>query len=92
MVSIVLSVFMGGLGFGSWASGRWLRARAKNSEFGALRFYALFEFLIGLSALVVPYELSWGRRVLEGVSAFFGGYYVAAGFWVAFALGPLVLR
>ena len=25
MVSIVLSVFMAGLGLGSWASGRWLR-------------------------------------------------------------------
>jgi len=27
MVSIVLSVFMAGLGLGSWASGKWLRTR-----------------------------------------------------------------
>ena len=27
MVSIVLSVFMAGMGLGSWASGKWLRGR-----------------------------------------------------------------
>jgi spermidine synthase len=86
MVSIVLSVFMGGLGLGSWASGRWLR---ENLQFPALRLYGLIELLIGVSGIVVPYGLLWGRRVLEqyGPSSSFG-YYTLAGLWVAATLVP----
>ena len=65
MVSIVLSVFMAGLGLGSWASGRWLRQRGGEHPFPALRLYALTELLIGVSGVVVPYELGWGRTILE---------------------------
>src|SRR5712672_91689 len=60
MVSIVLSVFMAGLGLGSWASGRWLRRHGDELRFSALRLYGLVELLIGVSGLVVPYELGWG--------------------------------
>ena len=97
MVSIVLSVFMAGLGLGSWASGRWLRQPdlknddPKNAtpQRPALRFYALIELGIGLSALVVPYFLVWGRRILEhsGMSSSFGFYFVAS-LWVAVTLLP----
>jgi len=91
MVSIVLSVFMGGLGLGSWASGKWLRADTQTSALNshALRFYAVIELLIGVSAVVVPYELSWGRRILEnlGVSSSWA-YYCIAGLWVGCALVP----
>jgi spermidine synthase len=88
MVSIVLSVFMAGLGLGSWASGRLLR-QSENSRFSALRLYALIELLIGVSGLVVPYALLWGRRVLEshGPSSSFA-YYFVAGLWVALTLIP----
>jgi predicted membrane-bound spermidine synthase len=88
MVSIVLSVFMAGLGLGSWASGRWLHHRGIDN-FSALRLYALIELLIGVSGIVVPYELLWGRRVLEhaGLSSSIG-YYVAAGLWVGLTLIP----
>jgi spermidine synthase len=89
MVSIVLSVFMAGMGLGAWASGRWLRARGPNDQSPALRVYAIVELLIGVSAIVVPYELSWGRRILEnlGLSSSFG-YYCVAGLWVAWTLIP----
>ena len=94
MVSIVLSVFMGGLGLGAWASGKWLRAAGANLESSAphsyaLRLYAVIELLIGVSGVVVPYELSWGRRVLEnlGVSSSWA-YYCIAGLWVGFTLVP----
>jgi predicted membrane-bound spermidine synthase len=89
MVSIVLSVFMAGMGLGSWASGRWLRRRETNQEFRALRLYALIELLIGASGIAAPYELLWGRHVLTtfGVSSSLG-YYVAAGLWVAGTLAP----
>ncbi len=89
MVSIVLSVFMAGLGLGSWASGHWLRQPEDTSRFSALRLYALIELLIGVSGILVPYGLLWGRRVIEnaGLSSSFG-YYMLAGLWVSATLLP----
>jgi spermidine synthase len=88
MVSIVLSVFMAGLGLGSWLSGRWLGARDTGSVH-AVRVYALIELLIGVSGLVVPYAFLWGRRVLEhyGLSSSLG-YYGVAGLWVGVSVIP----
>jgi len=88
MVSIVLSVFMAGLGLGSWASGRWLDSH-ENSKIPALRLYALIELLIGVSGVVVPNAFVWGRRVLEhyGLSSSLG-YYVIAGLWVGVSVIP----
>jgi hypothetical protein len=40
MVSIVLSVFMAGMGLGAWASGRWLR-RGSNAQSTSAGFPAL---------------------------------------------------
>ena len=64
MVSIVLSVFMGGLGLGSWASGKWIRQNGQGLDFSPLRLYAIIELLIGVSGIVVPYELGFGRGIL----------------------------
>ena len=88
MVSIVLSVFMAGLGVGSWASGVWLW-RAQDSRWPVLRLYALIEFLIGVSGTVVPRELLAGRRVLEhfGLSSSLA-FYWSAGLWVTVSLLP----
>ena len=89
MVSIVLSVFMAGLGVGSWASGRWLGRSGGAGQFSALRLYGLIELLIGVSGIVVSYELQLGRRILEhsGLSSSMA-YYWLAGVWVAIALLP----
>jgi predicted membrane-bound spermidine synthase len=89
MVSIVLSVFMAGLGLGSWASGRWLRGRGDGLRFPALRLYGIVELLIGVSGLVVPYELGWGRNLLGslGLSSSLA-YYSTSGLWVACTLIP----
>jgi spermidine synthase len=89
MVSIVLSVFMAGLGIGSWTSGRWLAPRQEGGRFSALRAYAGTELLIGLSGLIVPSGLFWGHRILEhsGLSSS-SGYYAVAGLWVAATLLP----
>ncbi len=89
MVSIVLSVFMAGLGLGSWASGRWLRGTGEDSRVPALRVYAFIELLIGISGVVVPYELLWGRHTLENLSLSSSfTYYSAAGLWVVGTLVP----
>ncbi len=89
LVSIVLSMFMAGLGLGSWASGLLLRRYEKAIKFPALRLYAVTELLIGLSALLVPFELTWGRHILERLSlpsSF--SYYLASGLCVLLTLVP----
>ena len=88
MVSIVLSVFMAGLGLGSWASGLWL-GRARYGRWPVLRLYALIEFLIGVSGIVVPFELLAGRRILEhsGLTSSLAFYWLA-GLWVTVSLLP----
>lgn len=92
LISIVLSAFMIGLGVGSWRAGRYIRSRKLPSRIPALRLYALTELLIGLSAIVVPHELVWGRMVLARLDA--GApqptavYYLAAGIWIGLTLLP----
>ena len=89
LVSIVLSMFMAGLGLGSWLSGHLIRKYGESSGVPALRLYAFTELLIGTSALLVPHELLWGRHLLEhaGLSSSIA-YYLASGTWVALTLIP----
>src|SRR5438270_933914 len=56
LVSIVLSMFMAGLGAGSLGAGILLRRRASRISFPPMRLYALTELLIACSAIAVPYE------------------------------------
>src|ERR1700691_6443851 len=92
MVSIVLSSFMAGLGVGSLGSGHLLRWYSGRFTSSPLRLYAIAEFLIGCSAVIVPFELRAGRFVLEHVgkslSLSSSGYYFAAGLWLACSLIP----
>ena len=91
-VSIVLSVFMLGLGFGSWRAGRYLEERGARPGVRGLRLYALAELLIGVSALLVPRELVWGRALMEKLATAFPlsttGYYAVAGIVMALTLAP----
>jgi spermidine synthase len=91
-VSIVLSVFMLGLGFGSWRAGRFAPGAGARSGARGLRLYALAEALIGLSAMLVPRELAWGRQILERVASAIplsdGAYYAVAGVLITLALAP----
>ena len=80
LLSIVLSTFMGGLGLGSWGSGRLIRRYELKLGSHALRFYSLVELLIGISALLVPFELGWGRSLMAHFSlASALTYYLSAG-------------
>lgn len=89
MTSTVISVFMAGLGVGSWISGKLADRLEMHRPFPRLWAYALVELVIGISSLVVPYEFLLGRRLLEaaGLSSSLG-YYVIAGLWLAVALLP----
>jgi len=92
LTSIVLSAFMAGLGLGSWGAGAWIRRHGEQIKFPPLRLYALCEFLIGVSALVVPLELHWGSRFLSGaadrVAVSSGMYYLASSAILAVSLVP----
>src|SRR5260370_20818793 len=84
LVSIVLSMFMAGLGLGSWISGRLVRKSGEGHRFSALRFYALTELLIGVSALLVPQQLLFGRRLLQHLALSSSSLsYLASRLWLA---------
>lgn len=89
LVSIVLSVFMAGLGLGAWGSGYLIRKHGEQLKASALHLYALTELLIGVSAILVPHQLTFGRSLLErvGVSSSWG-YYLGSGIWVGLTLIP----
>ena len=89
LVSIVLSMFMAGLGLGSWLAGDLLRSYANRIRFPALRLYAATEFLIGISGLLVSHQLDWGRAALEHMAgSSSAAYYLASGAWIACTLVP----
>ena len=89
LVSIVLSVFMAGLGLGSWLSGWLMRKYGGRTLTLSLKSYAVAEFLIGCSALIVPLQLRWGRLLLEKTGLPSSGiYYLDTGLWMALTLVP----
>ena len=93
LVSIVLSLFMAGLGLGAWGAGAWIRTRGARVQFPRLRLYAAAELLIGLSAVIVPSELRWGHEWLLRLGISFSlsssiWYYLLAGGCLLATLGP----
>jgi spermidine synthase len=89
LVSIVLSMFMAGLGLGSWASGYLLRKYELLLRYPPIRLYALAELLIGVSAILVPYELVWGRTQLVRLALSSSwAWNVASGVWIGLTLIP----
>lgn len=92
LVSVVLSVFMIGLGLGSWGAGRYVRSLRRAPRLRSLRLYAMVELLIGVSALAVSLELAQGRSLLEHLDAShplsLPAYYILAGLWIGLTLIP----
>ncbi|MGD1154639.1 MAG: hypothetical protein ABSA41_02305 [Terriglobia bacterium] len=92
LVSIVLSMFMAGLGAGSWAAGILVRRYGERVSFPPLRLYALAELLIGCSALAVPLELVWGHGLVDWMAGrtalSSAAHYLASGTLVALIVIP----
>ena len=92
MTSIVLSVFMAGMGAGSLLSGIASRRYGDRLSWSPLRLYAGAELIIGFAAFTVPHELLLGRHLLEswggGFSSSSATYYLASGVLVAVTLIP----
>src|SRR5262245_28626950 len=54
VLSVVVSVFMGGLFVGSWLAGRWVDWLTRRLRLSAIYLYALSEFAIAMGAWAVP--------------------------------------
>jgi spermidine synthase len=92
LVSIVISMFMAGLGLGSWGAGKLAGRVLQAHGPRALLFYSIAELLVGVSSLAVPFQLQLGRMLLQHMGSFgawqTSRYYLLAGLWVAITLVP----
>jgi predicted membrane-bound spermidine synthase len=92
LASIVISMFMAGLGLGSWGAGVLARRILASDGRRALRTYAIAELMIGISSLAVPFELKFGRLLMLHMGSFGAwqsfSYYILVGFWIAITLVP----
>lgn len=90
VISLVLSVFMGGLALGSWGAGVWVRRRSPAAG-RALVAYGFAELLIAISAFAVPPALRLGRHALAVVGAGEWGtglYHLGVAAWLVLLLLP----
>jgi spermidine synthase len=69
VLSVVLSVFMLGLGVGSLLAGRWGAALSHRLRLSPVVLYGTAELLIGLGALIVPTLFGYGETLLLRVGA-----------------------
>lgn len=92
IVAIVVSLFMAGLGGGSFLAGKYIRRLGSERSALPARLYAACELLIALSALLVPFLLEWGRAVLDDALPVLAwgslAYYGFVGLYLAFVLLP----
>jgi spermidine synthase len=92
LVSLVLSMFMLGLGGGSWAAGYLIRRYGKRNSLPPLGLYAFAELLIGCSSLAVPAQFLSGHRLLvtmaNRVAMESLTYYIVSGAFVALTVIP----
>ena len=93
LVSIVISMFMAGLGSGFMGRrGYWRAEFSRLTARARLRFYSIAELLVGISSFAVPLQLKLGRLLLQHMGSFgawqTSRYYLLAGLWIAITLVP----
>lgn len=76
VLSVVISVFMLGLGLGSWAGGRWIQWLSGKTGLSPVVFYALAEFGIGAGAFIVPVLFKTGESWLLAAGQADSGTYL----------------
>ena len=86
--SLVIAVFMCGLGVGSYAAGRWIDRRASGDPVVALRVYAYLEFGIGALGVLMGLALP----ALEPFAAHISGYSVGVNGWYELSVLSYGLR
>lgn len=89
LISIVLSVFMAGLAFGSWAGGRLVKGLERRSARFFLGLYGGVELLIGVSGVVVAPLLRLGHALFGVQTAWdSSAYYLVSAGWIALVMLP----
>ncbi len=78
VVSVVVSVFMLGLGLGSFLGGRYVGALSDRLRVHAIVLYGAVELFIGVGALAVPVLFTAGSRLLLGLGETRSWPYLAA--------------
>jgi len=92
VVSVVVSVFMLGLGIGAWLAGRGVGAFTRRTGRSAIFLYAAVEFAIGIGALAVPPLFHLGSGLLHGLGEVNSVSYLAlSALAIAAALVPWCL-
>jgi len=89
VVSVVVSVFMLGLFFGSWAGGKWIKSFTRKRSVSAIFFYAAAEFMIGIGGISVPYLFLLGDWLLLPIGSTESfAYLLFSGLFIALAMVP----
>ena len=78
VVSVVISVFMGGLAVGAWAGGWWVGAISRRFRVSPLALYGLTEALIAPCAVAVPALFGVGESLLLGLGEANSATYLAS--------------
>src|SRR6185436_3185617 len=76
VMSVVLSVFMGGLAVGSWAGGRWVKDWSRRAGVSPLLLYGMIEGVIAVGAFAVPRLFSAGETALLGLGGMDSAQYL----------------
>lgn len=90
MISIVVSLFMAGLGLGSWLAGLWTKRRRASGAAYDLKAYAVSELMIGFGGLIAPILLEFGHEFLGRADVAWGSsdFYLASMAVIAVAIVP----
>jgi spermidine synthase len=89
VLSVVLSVFMLGLGLGSWLGGKWVHALSRRLKISPAYFYAGTELIIGIGAFVVPQLFELGEEyLLNAGEAGSTGYLLISAIFIVVAILP----
>lgn len=76
VLSLIVSVFMLGIGIGSVYGGNWAERLARRG-LSPLTFWACMEFVIAIGAFVVPASFNFGETILLGLNSAASATYLA---------------
>jgi len=89
VLSVVLSVFMLGLGLGSWLGGKWAQWSSSRLKISPAYFYGAAEFVIATGAFVVPQLFRLGEAsLLRAGEASSTGYLLISAIFIVAAILP----
>jgi len=76
VVSVIISIFMAGLGLGSWIAGKYIWNWKHKCRLSAITLYGFTELLIGTGAIAVPWLFQHSTTFLLTAGDINGGTYL----------------